>query len=167
MQRKLYFHFIILIALLSFNTSYAQGGAVGDSTIKKTEYGGGFGIFPLPNKTMLSYRSNLTKRWAFDSKYGYTFTAVPQFNIELNMMHRHVRNEILNFYSGFGVTLDGFTPGIIVPIGFELMPLEKHPNLVFVMEASPKLTFSFSSAFYSTLNGNLGFIYFRPLKNKK
>ncbi len=125
---------------------------------------GGFAIYPLPTRTMLGYRANAAKNWSFDSKFGYTFTAAPQFNIELGILHRHIKNEIFNIYSGFGLTLDGFTPGCIVPIGFEWQPLVQHKNLRVILEASPKFTFSFSSGIYSTLYGNIGFIYYRPKK---
>lgn len=137
-----------------------------DTTQTLSDFRGGFSIYPVPNKTRLGFRSNINKKWAFDSKFGYTFTLAPQFNIELNVIRRFKRMDILNFYTGFGATLDGFTPGVNIPIGFELMPFEKHKNLVFVAEASPKITFSFSSAFSSTLNGTIGFIYFRPQKQK-
>lgn len=126
----------------------------------------GYGIFPFPNKTMLSYRSNLVKKWAFDAKFGYTFTAVPQLNIELNMIRRNIQNGIFNFYTGLGATVDGITPGIVFPVGYEIAPFTKYPNILIVAEASPKICFSFSSAFYSTLSGNFGIIYFRPKKSK-
>gem|GEM_PF-1882147 len=132
----------------------------------KSEFKGGIGLFPMPNKTMIGYRSNIHKNWAFDSKLGYTFSRIPLLNLELNIQHRHVKNEIFNLYSGFGITFDGFTPGVILPLGFELKPFEKYKNIVFVVEASPKLTFSFSSAFNSSLNGNIGIIYFKPRKKK-
>jgi len=130
-------------------------------------FGSGFAIFPHPNKTMIGFRSNLNKKWSFDSKLAYTFTGIPALNVELNVIHRHVRNEVLNFYSGFGITLDGFSPGFIVPIGFEIKPFEKFKNIVFVAEASPKLTFYFSSGLSSGLSGNIGIIYFRPTKNHR
>ena len=128
---------------------------------------GGFAIFPNPNKTMIGYRSNLNKKWSFDSKLGYTFVGIPALNIELNVIHRHIRNEVMNFYSGFGITLDGFNPGCIVPIGFEIMPFEKFKNIVFIAEASPKLTFNLGSGLSSGLSGNIGIIYFRPVKRHK
>jgi len=154
---------IIIMLLLSILKSQDTSNI---KTPDKNSFKRGFGIFPFPNKSMIGYRSNLNKKWAFDSKLGYTFTAVPMLNIELNLMRRHLRNEVFNFYNGLGVTLDGLTPGIIFPVGFELTPFHNYPNIVIVTEASPKITFSFSSTIYSTLSGNIGIIYFKPKKTK-
>lgn len=151
--------YILLLLILITTASAVQAQ---DSTA--SAFGGGFALYPLPSRTLLGYRGNATKNWSFDSKFGYTFTAAPQFNIEVGMLHRHIKNEIFNIYSGFGFTLDGFTPGCIVPVGFEWQPLPQHKNLRVILEASPKFTFSFSSGIYSTLFGNIGFIYYRPAK---
>ena len=162
MKRKLTFVLVLFAFLFGKTTMVGQ-----ESTLLVNDaYRGGFAIYPLPNKTLLGYRSNISGKWVFDSKYGYTFSAAPQFNLEFNLIKRKYKNELLNFYNGFGLTLDGFTPGIIVPLGIELKPFAKYPNIVLIAEASPKLTFSFSSAIYSSLHGNIGIIYFRPSKKK-
>ena len=156
---------VFLFAVMVTAGINAQSADSAKSSSIKT-YRGGFGIYPMTGRTMVGYRSNLQKNWAFETKLGYVFTMAPQLNLEVNAIHRHYRNEILNFYSGVGFTLDGFTPGCVIPIGFEIKPFEKYPNIVLVAEASPKITFSFSSAFYSTLNGNVGVIFYRPAKSK-
>ncbi len=156
---------ILFCSLMFLGTNINAQDSLKINSTKEQTFRKGFGIFPHPNKTMIGYRSNLDKKWSFDSKLAYTFTGIPQFNIELNVIHRHVRNEVLNFYSGFGITLDGYSPGCIVPIGFEITPFEKFKNIIFVAEASPKLTFYFSSGLSSGLSGNIGIIYFRPAKS--
>jgi hypothetical protein len=148
----------IVVMCVAMQSTFAQ-----DTTkVKQHNYKGGISLYPMPNKPMLGYRSNMYKNWALDTKLGYTLTLIPQFNIELNLQHRHIKNEVFNVYSGIGFTLDGFTPGLIVPLGFEIKPFTNYPNIVIVTEASPKLTFSFTSAFNSSLNGTIGLIYFKP-----
>ena len=156
MKKTLLLFFVLLFSASSVNAQ--------DSAAVQQKFRGGFALYPLPSRTMLGYRANASKNWSFDSKFGYTFTAAPQFNIEANLLHRHIKNEIFTIYSGFGATLDGFTPGLVVPIGFEWQPLSAYKNIKVILEASPKLTFSFSSGIYSTLYGNIGFIYYRPAK---
>ena len=136
-------------------------------TIKKMEFRWGLALFPMPTKPMIGYRSNIQKKWAFDAKLGYTISRIPLVNLELNLLHRHIKNEIFNIYSGVGLTLDGITPGAIIPLGFEIKPFNNFKNIVIVAEASPKVTFSFTSAFNSSFSGNIGIIYFKPRKQKK
>ena len=156
--------FFITILLVFFTLqNYSQ------DTLKeqKSAFKGGFALFPIPNKPMIGFRSNIQKNWAFDTKLGYNFSRIPLLNLELSVLHRHIKNELFNMYSGFGVTIDGITPGIIVPLGFEIIPFSNFKNIVFVAEASPKVTFSFSSAFNSSFSGNIGIIYYKPRKQKK
>lgn len=163
-MRKVFFLFAFLG--LAFAGFTQQGEAAQDSA-KVQPFVKGFGIYPMPTVARLGYRSNLHKKWSFDGKLGYTFTLLPQLNLELSAIRRHARMDILNFYSGIGFAADGLSPGLHIPIGFEIMPFKAHRNLVFVAEASPRVMYSFSSAFYSTLAGNVGIIYFRPPKKKK
>lgn len=153
----------IIFVLFFYSKNYAQ------DTLKpiKSDFKGGIALFPMPNKPMVGYRSNIQKRWAFDSKLGYTISRIPLVNLELNLLHRHIKNDIFNLYSGIGLTLDGITPGVIIPLGFEIKPFSNFKNIVIVAEASPKVTFSFTSAFNSSFSGNIGIIYFKPRKQKK
>ncbi|MFY9310940.1 MAG: hypothetical protein WAQ28_17970 [Bacteroidia bacterium] len=162
-MKKNNFKFLFLIGFCYISAAFAQ-----DTTgTEQQKYRGGFGIYPMPNKPMLGYRSNLNKRWAFDSKVAYVFQLSPQLTVELNAIRRHVRNDVFNFYNGIGFMLDGFTPGFTIPIGFEIKPFSKYPNIVIVTEASPKLAFSIAGGVYSTLNGNVGVLFFRPAKKSK
>src|SRR3981081_3481811 len=126
--------FILITTLLLFETNVYSQDSLKINPAKEQTFRKGFGIFPFPIKTMIDYRSNLNKKWAFDFKFGYSIIAIPppELNMEFNLIHRHVRNEVFNFYNGFGITFDGFvTPGFILPIGFEIKPFEKFRNIVF------------------------------------
>jgi hypothetical protein len=131
-------------------------------------YKSGWGMYPSTNKPMLGYRSNMHKKKALDIKLTYTYmAAVPQLFFEINRIKRKEKNEVLNFYRGIGLVLEGFAPGITVPLGFEIKPFKNHPNLVLITEASPKLMISPFGGFFSTLNGNLGLLYFKPANKTK
>jgi hypothetical protein len=163
-MKRINYAIILIFVLVHSSLGLAQDTT---NTLEPQKYRGGFAIYPMPNKPMVGYRSNLTKKWAFDCKLAYTFQVSPQLNMELNMIRRHYRNEIFNFYNGFGFMLDGFTPGFVVPIGFEIKPFMKYPNIVIITEASPKLMFSIAGGAYSTLNGAIGVVFFKSAKKRK
>lgn len=161
MKLSLSLLFILLLAVSAYSQDTAR-------TSETKRFKGGFEIFPIPAKPMVGYRSNIEKRWAFDTKFTYSFMAAsPQLNLELNAIRRHIRNEIFNFYNGVGFAIEGFSPGIIVPIGFEIKPFSKYPNIVLITEASPKFMISLFGGIYSGFNGNIGLIFFKPVKKRK
>ena len=161
----LFFFFAISFFAVS---AYGQKGVlIGADPSSKAEYfKAGFGIYPNFTNARIGFRSNLSKKWTFDSKFGFNFSTVPLFNVELDVLNRHYRNDFIAFYNGYGLTLDGLTPGLIFPLGFEVRPFKEAKNIMVVVESSPKLTLSFAAGYNVSLMGNVGIILFRPKKTK-
>jgi hypothetical protein len=116
------------------------------------------GIYPLNSK--LSYRSNAQKNIFFDTKASISFSTIPYLIAELNLNKRWVKNNLVNFYTGGGLTLDSYVPGLQVPIGIEIFPFTEVPQFSVAAEANPKLTFGPSSFLNTTILGNLGILYY-------
>lgn len=161
-MKKIAFAFTLVLATCCGLAQSPSSPPTDDSVY----YRSGFELFPRTNRTMIGYRSNMDNKWAWEGRLGYTMNLIPQLNMEFSLLHRHPRQSKVSFYNGFGLTLDGITPGFQVPLGLEIAPLESMPNLRILIEASPKCSFSFTSALHSSFNGNIGVVYYKPRKKK-
>ncbi len=113
-----------------------------------------------PIQKQLGYRSNLTRKWFTDFKGGMTFSALPFFVLELNRNCRFVNKENVSVYSGIGVTFDSYVPGMQVPFGIEVAPLEKLKQLSVIAEVKPKLSFGPTNFLNISFSPHLGIAYY-------
>ncbi len=124
----------------------------------------GFAVYPLQKQ--IGYRSNLTKRWFFDFKGGMTYSALPFFVLEFNRNRRFVNTNKVKVYSGIGITLDSYIPGIQVPLGIEFIPLSDVKQLSITMEAKPKMTFGPTNFLNISFSPHIGVTYYLKTKIK-
>jgi len=90
----------------------------------------------------LGYRSNLSKKNFFDLELRYSLLlGAFKFEPEFSWKHRVVNDPNKKFYWGAGVSFDYFFPQLIVPIGIELLPFDKIPNVSLFVEAVPAVLF--------------------------
>ena len=121
-------------------------------------------LYPLQKQ--LGYRSNLTRKWFTDFKGGMTFSALPFFVLELNRDCRFVNKENIKVYSGLGLTFDSYVPGIQVPFGMEVVPLEKIPQLSFIAEVKPKMTLGPTNFLNISFSPHVGIAYYFKQKTE-
>ena len=162
---KLKLYFFLLFAVLQFtliaqDTTSANQPKHSESTIKR-----GFTIYPLQKQ--IGYRSNLTQKWFTDFKGGMTFSALPFFVLELNRNRRFVNTEKVKVYSGIGVTLDSYVPGIQVPLGIEFIPLCDVKQLSIIVEAKPKMTFGPTNFLNISFSPHIGVAYYFKMEQNK
>ena len=131
-----------------------------ESIIKK-----GLTIYPLQKQ--IGYRSNLTKKWFTDFKGGMTFSALPFFILELNRNRRFVNLDRVKVYSGIGVTLDSYIPGIQVPLGIEFIPLSDVKQLSIIAEVKPKITLGPTNFLNISFSPHIGVAYYFKMGSNK
>jgi hypothetical protein len=152
---------LLLLAVCSFN-AFCQDTLTG-SNIKIYK---ALAFYPLQKQ--LGYRSNLTKKWFSDFKGGMTFSALPFFVLEYNRNCRFVNANKVKVYSGIGITLDSYVPGLQVPFGIELVPIATVAQLSFIAEVKPKVSFGPSNFLNTSFSPHVGLAYyFKQKSNSK
>ena len=144
----------LLILLALFHKSLAQ------DTTKQVPVRIYRALALYPFEKQLGYRSNLTRKWFSDFKGGMTFSALPFFVLELNRNFRYVNKEKIKVYSGIGITLDSYVPGIQVPLGIELIPFTGLQQLTVIVEVKPKLSVGPTNFVNISLSPHLGLAYY-------
>ncbi len=113
-----------------------------------------------PIQKQLGYRSNLHQKWFTDFKGGMTFSALPFFTLEINRNKRFVNKEQVKVYTGIGLTFDSFVPGVQVPFGMELVPLEKCQQLSIIAEVKPKMSLGPVNFVNISFSPHIGIAYY-------
>lgn len=122
-------------------------------------------VYPLEKQ--LGYRSNLTRQWFTDIRAGLTFSKLPFITFELNRNKRFVNKEKVKVYTGIGLTLDSYIPGMQIPFGIEVIPLHDVKQLSLVAEVAPKVTLGPTNFFNVVFSPHLGVCYYLKTKAKK
>lgn len=118
----------------------------------------GFVIYPFEKQ--LGYRSNLNKKWFSDFKGGMTFSALPFFTLEFNRNKRFVNTDRVKVYTGIGVTLDSYVPGVQVPFGIEFIPIANVKQLTIIAETKPKISLGPTNFLNISFSPHVGVAYY-------
>ena len=118
------------------------------------------GLALYPFQKQIGYRSNLNRKWFSDFKGGMTFSALPFFVLEFNRNARFVNKEKVKAYSGIGITLDSYVPGIQVPVGIECIPLEGVGALSIIFEVKPKISLGPTNFLNFSFSPHIGVAYY-------
>ena len=154
---------LLMTAYLSINAQDTASSA----SVKPTESKIIKGLVIYPFQKQIGYRSNLTERWFSDFKGGMTFSALPFFVLEFNRNCRFLNAEKVKVYSGIGVTLDSYVPGIQIPLGIEFIPVCDLKQLSIIVEAKPKMTFGPTNFLNVSFSPHLGVAYYFKVKPNK
>ena len=121
----------------------------------------GLAVYPL--EASLGYRSNLDKRGFWDLKAGgYVGGAFPvTVDVEMSRIWRNKSglDQPVRVYGGLGLSLFGIVPGLVVPVGIEVKPLQNFQRLVFIADASPRFDLYGEGAFQLGFRGHVGLAY--------
>lgn len=118
------------------------------------------GLALYPFQKQIGYRGNLNRKWFSDFKGGMTFSALPFFILEYNRNHRFVNKENVKVYSGIGITLDSYVPGIQIPIGMEFIPVAAAGPLSVIVEVKPKISLGPTNFLNFSFSPHLGIAYY-------
>jgi hypothetical protein len=157
MKMKLLFFSVLLVLGLSANAQENPPSNNSQSEIRK-----GFAVYPLEKQ--IGYRSNLTRKWFTDFKGGMTYSALPFFVLELNRNRRFVNTDRVKVYSGLGLTLDSYVPGVQVPLGIEFIPLADVKQLSIIAEAKPKISLGPTNFLNISFSPHIGVAYYLKMK---
>jgi len=130
-----------------------------DSTqISKDNPRNGLALYPFQKQ--IGYRGNLNRKWFSDFKGGMTFSALPFFILEYNLNGRFVNKEKVKVYSGIGITLDSYVPGVQVPIGIEFIPVTEMGPLSVIFEVKPKISLGPTNFLNFSFSPHVGIAYY-------
>lgn len=118
-------------------------------------------IYPLEGK--LGYRSNLNKRAFWDLKAGAFIGGATVFAPDVEWSRiwrkRSMLESNVRMYAGVGASWNFIVPGVIVPIGLELILKPISPNLTLIAEANPRFDLFGTGAFQIGFKGHFGLAY--------
>jgi hypothetical protein len=122
------------------------------------EYKRALCLYPLNQQ--IAWRGNNYRKFFSDFKVGMTFSTLPFFTLEYNRCRRFIQQDQFSNYLGLGITLDSYVPGVQIPIGFEIVPLQQMPRFSLITELNPKITFGPTNFLNINLNGHIGVAYY-------
>lgn len=153
---------VFMLCVLLYTATKAQDTAGANNAAAETKITKGFAVYPFEKQ--LGYRSNLNKKWFTDFKGGMTFSALPFFILELNRNRRFVNTNRVKVYSGIGITLDSYVPGIQVPLGIEFVPIADIKQLTIIAETKPKISLGPTNFLNVSFSPHMGVVYYLRMK---
>ena len=165
MKMKLKWLFLLSLAIAQLSSNAQDTASYKSSNGLDSKFIKGFSVYPLEKQ--IGYRSNLTRKWFTDFKGGMTFSALPFFVLELNRNYRFVNTNRVKVYTGIGLTLDSYVPGVEVPLGIEFIPLADVKQLSIIAETQPKISLGPTNFLNISFSPHIGVAYYLRAKAQK